>query len=93
MSIPTEFKGKIYFYWWAENEMMLTTTEKRFNEEYTLLGTSEDIHVKFADPREALVESLRASLARERAESQLRIQGIQGKIQELLAIDHKEDAA
>jgi hypothetical protein len=87
MNIPTEFKGKVYFYWHAKYGGISASTYAGLGGGYTLVGETEDLLVKFADPRPAVVESLKASIEQERAESQRRIAIMQGRIQELLALE------
>lgn len=87
MNIPTEFKGKLYFYWWTKYEIFCVHRNKIDDPEYVFLGESDELNIQFPDPRPAMVESLKASIEQERAESQRRIAIMQGRIQELLALE------
>lgn len=90
MNIPTEFKGKIYIYWCVKYDYWFFSERELVGDivaDCILLGVTEDLHIQFPDPRAAMVESLKASIEQERAESQRRIAIMQGRIQELLALE------
>ena len=55
--------------------------------EYLILGASPEIEVYFNDTREQEIEGLNRQIEIERADSQMRINRMLGKIQELQAIE------
>ncbi|MCK9506083.1 MAG: hypothetical protein M0Q95_18120 [Porticoccaceae bacterium] len=88
MNVPTEFKGKVYLYFNTKYSFIhFSESPDNPSHEYVRVGETEELHVIFSDPRAAMVESLKASIEQERAESQRRIAIMQGRIQELLALE------
>src|SRR5690606_40154596 len=87
MNIPTEFKGKVYFYWEEYCGSLVCSRHPELGGKYIKVGESEDLYIQLSDPRAAIVESLEAQITKERAESQRRIAIMQGRIQELLALE------
>lgn len=88
MNIPTEFRGKVYCYWNTKYDHLAVAQYDNLSDEYVLLGqTTEELHIQFADPRAAMVESLEAHIEKERAESAHRIAILMDRKQQLLAIE------
>lgn len=87
-TIPEKFEGKIYFYWWVKYSGSILMLDHCVEmKDYIYLGCSDEITVELGDPRAAIVESLESKIVTERAESQRRIAIMQGRIQELLALE------
>lgn len=85
---PEKFEGKVYFYWWEEyGGGLVCSHHADLGGHYIRLGETEEIAVQFRDSRSAIVESIKAQITTERAESQRRIAILQGRIQELLALE------
>ncbi len=89
------YKGKIGFYKringgsWNSVIMLLCELEpeKAMGEDYVFL-TSIDVDVKFPDTRQVEIEAIEKQIEEERAASQMRINLMLGKIQELQALEH-----
>lgn len=87
MSIPTEFSGTVYIHWHARFEFFHLAPMKSGDEEFILLGQFDAGTIPLNDSRQAAVQALNARIEKERAESHQRIATLQGKIQELLALE------
>lgn len=87
MNIPSEFKGKVYFYWNTNHDFLSVSVHENIGTGYILLGGSEEIHVKLSDGRAAAVEALERQIKKEQAESEHRLNVLRGKIQNLLALE------
>ena len=59
---------------------------------YVKLGTSDVIHVDFADTREAEIEAIEAEMKQKSEEHQQWLDVMAGKVQSLKAIEHSEVA-
>ena len=97
MNIPTEFNGKIYFYWNTRFDFLITRPGADYaaadDDEYVFVGESQPIRVELLDPRPGIVEALEKQITKERAESQRRIELLQGKIQQMLALECQAEEA
>lgn len=93
MQIPTEFKGKVYFYWNTTGNGWLTTSHHPDLSDcgdYILLGSSDEIRIKFsADAAtESAITQIEKAIEEERAASLHRINIMRGQIQSLRALEH-----
>lgn len=89
MNIPSEFNGKIYFWWNTKFEFFTTSDTKDMRTEYILIGESEELHVKLSDGRASAVEALERQIKEELAASEHRLNVLRGKIQNLMALEAK----
>lgn len=88
MKMPKEFIGKIYIYWHVRHDFFFFDSNKRdSDEDYIFVGETEELSVALRDPREEIISSLEKQITKERAESQRRIELLQGKIQQMLALE------
>lgn len=89
MNIPSEFKGKIYFFWNTKFSFLTAINAEDMGSEYIRLGESEELHVKLSDGRASAVEALERQIKEEQAASEHRINVLRGKIQNLMALEAK----
>lgn len=95
------YTGKVLFvktvqseYTWAlgKIDMHFDTEQTRRwlkdSESYALVGESEIVSVDFMDTRDKEIEGIEKAIQKERAESQMRINVMLGRIQELRALEH-----
>lgn len=87
MKIPSEFKGKIYFFWSTNFGCLTAINAEDMGSEYILLGESEELHVKLSDGRASAVEALERQIKEEQAASEHRLNVLRGKIQNLMALE------
>lgn len=87
MKIPSEFKGKIYFFWNTKFSFLTAINAEDMGSEYIRLGESEELHVKLSDGRASAVEALERQIKEEQAASEHRINVLRGKIQNLMALE------
>ena len=98
MSIPSGYKGKLHawlntkynFISWREDfshDMFVKSPD----EDNFYLGSTDIVDVQFKDSRAEQIEALEKQIEKERAESQFRINQMLGKIQELQAIEARND--
>ena len=95
MDIPTEFKGKVYFYWSPEYGWFSVFDEKLDLEDKVFLGSSDEIHVRFNRDEAVLgaVDALDKKIENVRMEMLHKIEVLKGRKQALLSLEHEPEDA
>ncbi|MDX1506557.1 MAG: hypothetical protein R3221_12625 [Spongiibacter sp.] len=91
--IPTEFKGKLFFYWDPQYRYTsIFVEELTHNHNYVFLGASDELNVKFeiANASASAVAAIDARIKKTRDDAAEVIARLQHQKAELQAIGHQE---
>ncbi len=90
MSIPSNFKGKVWFYWSTKYERITVSDCELLDSEFYVLLGEKELAVEF-DPKgatTAVLGALEKQAETIRAEYQRNLKVVLGQIQSLQALEH-----